>query len=109
METKDLVEHAVANTHGALGAAGALMWIRGSLPRKAAMLVLGTVASAYGTPDFAQWTGTNIGLAGFLVGMFSMTAADASFRAWDSFALGAILNEWVRRKLGLPEKGEKHD
>ncbi|MBD9530459.1 hypothetical protein IB233_02275 [Comamonas sp. CMM01] len=86
---------------GILGSAGALMWIQGSWPRKVAMLFLGVAASAYGTADFVALAGISEGLAGFVVGLFSMTAADWCFRAWDQFALGPLLNEWVRKRLGL--------
>lgn len=92
---------------GILGSAGALMWIQGTWPRKIAMLVLGIAASAYGTADFAAFAGISEGLAGFVVGLFSMTAADWCFRAWDQFSLGPLLNEWVRKKLGLPPKGDE--
>ena len=87
-----------------LGSAGALLWIQGSWPRKVAMLVLGIAASAYGTGDFAEAADISEGLAGFVVGLFSMTAADWGFRAWDQFALGPLLNEWARKKMGLPPK-----
>ncbi len=80
---------------GILGSAGALMWMQGTWPRKGAMLVLGIAASNYRTPDFVLATGFSEGLAGFVVGMFSMTAADWVFRAWDQFALGPLLNECV--------------
>jgi hypothetical protein len=89
---------------GILGSAGALMWMQGTRPRKAAVLVLGIAASNYGTPDFVVTTGLSEGLAGFVVGMFSMTTADWVFRAWDQFAIGPLLNEWVRKRLGLPPK-----
>lgn len=89
---------------GILGSAGALMWIQGSWPRKVAMLILGIAASNYGTADFTALAGVSEGLGGFVVGLFSMTAADWSFRAWDQFALGPLMNEWARRRLGLPPK-----
>lgn len=89
---------------GILGSAGALMWIQGTWPRKVAMLLLGIAASEYGTGDAVTLLGISEGLAGFLVGLFSMTAADWAFRAWDQFALGPLLNEWVRKRLGLGPK-----
>lgn len=89
---------------GIIGSAGAMFWIQGTWPRKLAMLALGVAASTYGTADFVALTGISEGLAGFVVGLFSMTAADGAFRAWDQFALGSLLNEWVRKRLGLPPK-----
>jgi hypothetical protein len=98
------IDQLLPKVPGILGSAGALMWMQGTWPRKAAMLGLGIAASNYGTPDFVQATGLSEGLGGFVVGMFSMTAADWVFRAWDQFALGPLLNEWVRKRLGLPPK-----
>ncbi len=93
---------------GLIGSAGALMWMQGSWPRKVAMLILGVAASEYGTGDLVAWTGVSEGLAGFAVGMFSMTAVDWAFRTWDQFALGPTLNDWVRKRLGLgPQHGGK--
>lgn len=100
------MDHVLPKVPGILGSAGALLWIQGTWPRKVAMLVLGVAASSYGTVDFAAFAGVTEGLAGFIVGLFSMTAADWSFRAWDQFALGPLLNEWVRKKLGLAPKGD---
>lgn len=91
---------------GILGSAGALLWMQGTWPRKLAMLILGVAASEYGTADFTAFAGVSDGLAGFAVGMFSMTAVDAAFRAWDQFAVGALLNEWARKRLGLSPKDE---
>lgn len=89
---------------GMLGSVGALMWMQGTWPRKTAMLILGVAASVYGTGDFAALAGISEGLAGFVVGLFSMTATDWVFRAWDQFALGPLLHEWARKRLGLPPK-----
>jgi hypothetical protein len=38
-------------------------------------------SSNYGTADFTALAGISEGLAGFVVGLFSMTAADWCFRA----------------------------
>lgn len=97
-------EHILPKLPGIVGSAGALMWIQGSWPRKVAMLLLGVAASEFGAGDFGDWAGISPHLAGFLVGLFSMTAADWCFRAWDQFALGPLLNEWVRKRLGLDTK-----
>lgn len=101
---KDGMEQFLPKVPGIIGSLGAMLWIQGSWPRKVAMLVLGTAASAYGTADFAAIAGITEGLAGFIVGLFSMTAADWLFRAWDTFLLGPLLNEWARKKLGIPPK-----
>lgn len=98
------IDHILPKVPGILGSAGALMWIQGTWPRKGAMLILGVVASEYGTGDFAALANVSEGLAGFVVGLFSMTLADWAFRGWDQFALGPLLNEWVRKRLGLPPK-----
>ena len=73
-----------------------------------AMLLLGITASECGSGDvICGWVFPG-GLAGFLAGLFPMTAADWIFHAWEQFVLGPLLNDWVCKRLGLePEKDGK--
>lgn len=90
---------------GAIGSLGALLWIRGTWPRRIAMMALGSAASYYGAPHVASVTGMGEGLAGFLVGLFGMSVVDSLFKTWQELGLTGIVREFVRTRLGLPAQG----
>jgi hypothetical protein len=86
---------------GLIGSMGALLWIKGTWPRRLALFVLGSAASFYGAPLAATKFGMGEGLAGFLVGLFGMSIVDSLFKAWQDHDIGGTLNEWFRKMLGL--------
>ena len=90
---------------GAAGSALALLWINGTWPRKLAMLIGGLAASYYITPGLLSVYHWNEGMTGFGVGLCSMSLVDGIFRAWQSLALGLLLEDSIRKLLGLPPKG----
>lgn len=90
---------------GAIGSIGALLWIKGTWPRRVAMMALGSAASYYGAPHVAGLFGMGEGLAGFLVGLFSMSVVDSIFTTWQELGITEILREFVRSRLGLAPKG----
>lgn len=89
---------------GAIGSVGALLWIKGTWPRRIAMVGLGSAASYYGAPHVASMTGMGEGLAGFLVGLFGMSVVDSLFKTWQELGLTEIVREFIRTRLGLPLK-----
>lgn len=91
---------------GLIGSVGALLWIKGSWPRRIAMVGLGSAASFYGAPHIATMFGMGEGLAGFLVGLFGMSVVDSIFRTWQDLGLTIIVREAIRTRLGLSPKGE---
>ena len=90
---------------GAIGSLGAMLWIKGTWPRRNAMVGLGSAASFYGAPHVASMTGMGDSLAGFLVGLFSMSVVDSLFKTWQELGLTEIVREFLRKWLGLQSKG----
>jgi len=90
---------------GLIGSIGALLWIKGTWPRRIAMMVLGSAASYYGAPHVSNLFNMGEGLAGFLVGLFGMSVVDSVFKTWQDLGLTSIVREFIRSRLGLPSKG----
>lgn len=91
---------------GVVGSVGALIWIKGPLPRRIAMVVLGSAASYYATPHLATTFSMGEGLSGFLIGLFGMSVVDSIFKTWQELGLTEITREFIRKRLGLAPKGE---
>lgn len=89
---------------GPAGSMVALFWLNGSIIRKCGMFVAGWAMSFYGAASVAGWLGFNEGFTGFLLGVFGMSIVDKIFEAWNTLKLGEILQDWVRKRLGV-EKG----
>lgn len=89
---------------GVVGSLGALLWLKGSWPRRIAMVGLGSAASFWGTPPLATSFGMGEGLTGFLLGLFSMSIVDSIFKTWNELGFTDIVREWIRKRLGLPTK-----
>lgn len=89
---------------GPAGSMVALFWLRGSIPRKVGMFAAGWALSYYASTHVADWLGFNEGFAGFLLGLFGMSVVDKIFEGWQSFKVGDIFQDWIRKRLGV-EKG----
>lgn len=89
---------------GIIGSLGAMLWIKAPWPKRAAMVLLGSAASYYGGQHVAQMLGMGEGLAGFLVGLFSMSVVDSVFKTWQELELTALVRDWLRSLLRLPPK-----
>lgn len=89
---------------GAMGSAGALLWINGTWKRKLGLLVFGVIVANYTGTWVAHETDIPETVAGLMVGLFGMAIVDSLFRAWQDLALSTLLNEFVRARLGLPPK-----
>lgn len=92
---------------GVIGSIGALLWIQGSWPRRIALMALGSAASFYGGHHVSSLFSMGEGLAGFLIGLFSMSVVDSIFKTWSELGFSSILREFVRARLGLSPKEEK--
>lgn len=86
---------------GLIGSLGALLWIKGTWPRRIAMVGLGAAASFYGAPHVASLSGMGEGLAGFLVGLFGMSVVDSVFKTWQELGITEIVREFIRARLGI--------
>lgn len=87
---------------GVIGSAIALAWIKDTIPRKAVMFIGGAALSYFASDAAATWFGGNVGLAGFLLGLFGMAGVNKIFELWSSFNLTPLFTEFVRKVLGLP-------
>ena len=92
---------------GAIGSIGALLWIKGTWPRRIAMVGLGSAASYYGAQHVANLSGMGEGLAGFLVGLFGMSVVDSVFKTWQELGMTELVREFVRARLGLQKGGDQ--
>jgi len=102
MNLNDLPPEAAKAFPGVVGSLAALLWIKDTWPRKAAMFVAGAAMSRYGAEWVAKLVGMNEGFAGFLLGMFGMAIAAKLFETWQGLELGLILRDWLRKMAGLP-------
>lgn len=89
---------------GLIGSAGALLWIKGTWPRRIAMVGLGSAASYYGAQHVSALFGMEEGLSGFLTGLFSMSVVDSVFKTWQELGLTELVREFVRARLGIKSK-----
>lgn len=89
---------------GVVGSLGALIWIKGTMPRRVAMVLLGSATSYYATPYLVVTLGMGEGLTGFLIGLFGMSVVDSIFKTWQELGLSEILREFIRKRLGLSPK-----
>jgi len=89
---------------GAAGSFVSMLFIKDTWPRRIAMFLAGGALSYFGTPWAVKFVGLDAGFAGFLLGLFGMAIVARVFEAWQTFDLGAILLEWIRKILGLPAK-----
>lgn len=93
---------------GVIGSIGALLWIKGTWPRRIAMVGLGSAASYYGAPHVSALFGMEEGLSGFLVGLFGMSVVDSAFKTWQELGITEIVREFIRARLGLaPKESDK--
>ena len=93
---------------GVIGSIGALLWIKGTWPRRIAMVGLGSAASYYGAQHVSVLFGMEEGLAGFLTGLFGMSVVDSVFRTWQELGVTELVREFVRARLGLaPKESDK--
>ena len=92
-------QHLTKNAPGAIGALLALRFMRGpSWLHSAIGFVGGCACSIYGTEFAVKWTGSDPGLAGFVLGLFGMAVVSKIHEAIDTFkpaeTIGNLLKKW---------------
>jgi hypothetical protein len=92
------VANAVAGTAGSLTA---MLWIKDTLARKAGMLLGGAALSYYGSPALAAWLGLQVGLCGFLLGLFGMAVVNKIMVTWEVLDLSDMVTKALRKLLRL--------
>lgn len=93
---------------GIAGSLVSLLWLRDiTWPRKLAMFVAGAMFARFAGQALTDWTHLDAGVGGFLLGLFGMSVVAKLFDTWEKFDLGTILNEWIRKVLGLPAPAPK--
>jgi hypothetical protein len=102
MSLGNLPESALKEIPGVLGSAFATMFFNEpSKFRRVGMFLAGAVVSWYGSDWMSTKTGMDQGFSGFLLGLFGMTLIQKLFEVWNTFDLGPILRDWLRKILGL--------
>ena len=94
-ENLPIIEKVLA---AAAGAASALMFLPGEWKRKLFLLIGGYAAAWFLGGDVAAWVGMRETAAGYLVGFFSMAAAEGAFRAWYKLDIKAIITSWLKKR-----------
>lgn len=91
--TQELARHAP----GLFGAVAAMLWIKDTWPRRVGFTFAGASASHYASGAVAAWSGMDEGLAGFLVGLFSMAIAAKVFEALEAFKSSDLVDRLLKR------------
>jgi hypothetical protein len=91
---------------GVLGSLSAVLLMRADWKTGAAIVLPGSALAYYG----GTWVGNLVGmpdtLAGYLVGLGGMAFMAKVIETWQKFNLGRILNDTLRKWLGLPPESE---
>lgn len=85
---------------GFLGSVAAMLFIKDTWPRRVGYMLAGVAASHYASGAVAAATRLDEGLAGFLVGLFSMAVAAKLFEALETLK-SADLIERLMKRVGL--------
>lgn len=93
-DMKDIIPGAI----GSFGAAA--LWLRGPWGRRLAMATLGTAACYYGAPYVSQTLNMSEGLAGFMLGLFGMSAVDSIFKTWNERGLTEMIRGFASALRG---------
>lgn len=86
---------------GPLGALSAVLFLKGTVMRRLAMVIPGAALSFYAAPWVAQRFNTAEGLAGFLVGLFGMAAVGKVFDTWENLAIADLITAKLRQWFGV--------
>lgn len=89
---------------GPVGSAIALLWLPGTLLRRAAMFFAGWGMAHFTAPALTTWLNLSPTFAGFLTGLFGVVIVSKLFDTWVQFDAGTILKEFVRKLLRLEPK-----
>lgn len=84
---------------GAGGSLIALLWLRESKARGAALWAAGSFVAYYAAPVLAKYLTLNEGVCGLFIGLFSMALVNKVFEVLQSLPLGQIIQEWISKRL----------
>jgi hypothetical protein len=90
---------------GLAGAIGAIFFMRGPWLVRVGLVIPGGAAAHYGAVDIARLFGMSVGLAAFSAGLLSMIVVSKVVDTWNDLALGTLVADWLRKLLGLQQKG----
>lgn len=91
---------------GPLGAAGAMLFMKGSWVQRLGMFIPGAALSYYGAHTLSQTVGLEEGLAGFLLGLFGMAIVAKVFETWEQLQLGPLITKWISKLLRIDKEGD---
>ena len=84
---------------GAGGSLIALLWLKESKARGAALWAAGSFVAYYAAPVLAKYLTLNEGVCGLFIGLFSMALVNKAFEVLQSMPLGQIIQEWISKRL----------
>jgi hypothetical protein len=99
----DIMKHAA----GPLGAAGAMLLMKGKPWMLRLTMVLPMLPVAhYGAPFVGDHVGLSEGLAGCMIGLLGPAAIAKLLETWEALDLGSILKKLIYKWLGLKDEEE---
>lgn len=84
---------------GAGGSLIALLWLKESKTRGAALWAAGSFVAYYTAPSLAKYLNMNEGVCGLFIGVFGMAIVNKAFEVLQSLQLGQIVSDWVQKRL----------
>lgn len=84
---------------GAVGALIALRFLQGSTWKHTALAFVGGCACAYFGSEYAvKWSGADVSLAGFVLGLFGMALVSKVHESLEQFKPVELVVEWLRKR-----------
>jgi hypothetical protein len=97
MQQHDIPPELIKALPGTIGSIVALRWISGSPLQRITAVCGGAGGAYYGTPYLAASMGTDLGLTGFLIGLFGMAIAAKCFEVIQLISPQALLDKLLQR------------
>jgi hypothetical protein len=97
MQQHDIPPELIKALPGTIGSIVALRWISGSPLQRITAVCGGAGGAYYGTPYLATSMGTDLGLTGFLIGLFGMAVAAKCFEVIQLISPQALLDKLLQR------------
>jgi hypothetical protein len=97
MQQNDIPPEIIKAVPGALGSIVALRWINGTPMQRIIAVGGGAAGAYYGTPHLSAMMGTDLGLTGFLIGLFGMAVAAKCFELIAMVSPAELLDKLLKR------------
>jgi hypothetical protein len=97
MQQHEIPPELIKALPGTIGSIVALRWISGSPLQRITAVCGGAGGAYYGTPYLGATMGTDLGLTGFLIGLFGMAIAAKCFEVIALINPQALLDKLLRR------------